>query len=166
MTGNEFASDCARCAALCCIMPAFDRGSAFAIDKPAGLPCPNLSGHRCRIHADLIAQGFAGCAQYDCLGAGQMATALFDASWRDEPGLAVPMAEAFRRLREIQDMRAQLAAALHHAGDDDDLSRDIAALSAGLAPDWTRASLAGFDLGAARAAFRDIVARLRDLVTA
>jgi hypothetical protein len=165
MTPSDLAPDCAACAALCCIVPAFDKGDAFAFDKPAGLPCPNLSGHRCRIHETLAARGFAGCVRYDCLGAGQRATALFEASWRDDPGLAAPMAEAFRRLREIQEIRAQLAAALVHF-QDAGIARDIAALDARLSQGWTRDSLSGFDMAAARASFRDILGQLRDMAAA
>ena len=47
-------ADCSRCAALCCVVPAFSRSSDFAIDKPAGRPCPNLrSDLRCGIHEHL-----------------------------------------------------------------------------------------------------------------
>jgi hypothetical protein len=52
--------------------PAFARSADFAIDKPAGRPCPALTdGHRCGIHAQLRERGFAGCTAYDCFGAGQ-----------------------------------------------------------------------------------------------
>jgi hypothetical protein len=65
-------ADCARCAALCCVGPAFRRSADFAIDKPAGRPCPNLDADsRCSIHAHLRDRGFAGCTAYDCFGAGQ-----------------------------------------------------------------------------------------------
>ena len=87
--------------------PAFDEGPQFAIDKPAGLPCPHLGpDHLCTIHAQLTDKGFPGCATYDCLGAGQLVTQhLFKGkSWRDHPDLARPMIDAFRAMRDIQDM--------------------------------------------------------------
>ena len=31
-------ADCARCAALCCVLPPFAASADFAIDKPAGRP--------------------------------------------------------------------------------------------------------------------------------
>jgi hypothetical protein len=69
---SELRAGCGRCAALCCIAPAFTRSADFAIDKAAGQPCPNLGGdHRCTIHDRLRGSGFPGCAAYDCFGAGQ-----------------------------------------------------------------------------------------------
>lgn len=76
---RELVADCERCDALCCTYLAFDASPAFAFSKPAGVPCPHLRAHRCSIHAKLEARGFAGCAAYDCRGAGQRATALFRA---------------------------------------------------------------------------------------
>jgi hypothetical protein len=65
-------ADCTRCIALCCVAPSFSTSADFAIDKPAGVPCPNLGGNdRCAIHAELRDRGFPGCAAYDCFGAGQ-----------------------------------------------------------------------------------------------
>lgn len=165
MPSDAFAPDCGSCAALCCLALAFDKGPRFGFDKPAGLPCRHLAADaRCTIHARLDDEGFAGCASYSCLGAGQIVVqAIFDgASWQDDPALSGPMIEAFSTLREVQDMRAQLAAAealpLTLA---DTAARQ--ALEIALAPSggWTRAALAGFDLPAARAAFRQFVAGLR-----
>jgi hypothetical protein len=91
-------ADCARCAALCCLALAFDRSERFAIDKPAGEPCPHLTGcGRCSIYAARRSHGFGGCVAYDCLGAGQRVTQdLFGGrSWLEEPALAAPMMRAF-----------------------------------------------------------------------
>ncbi|GAA3121318.1 pentapeptide repeat-containing protein [Kribbella aluminosa] len=53
-------------------MLTFARSADFAIDKPAGEACPNLSDdHRCTIHSRLRDEGFPGCTVYDCFGAGQ-----------------------------------------------------------------------------------------------
>jgi hypothetical protein len=69
---TDLKADCARCAGLCCIAPAFARSSDFAIDKPAGRPCPNLGDDfRCGIHTELRERGFPGCVAFDCFGAGQ-----------------------------------------------------------------------------------------------
>ena len=69
---RELRADCSRCTALCCVAPAFTASSDFAIDKPAGRPCPNLSSSfGCTIHSDLRGRGFPGCAVFDCFGAGQ-----------------------------------------------------------------------------------------------
>ncbi|TNM68469.1 pentapeptide repeat-containing protein [Streptomyces sp. NP160] len=67
-------ADCGRCAALCCVLPAFSRSADFAVDKPAGTPCPHLRADaRCGIHARLVPSGFPGCVAFDCFGAGQRA---------------------------------------------------------------------------------------------
>jgi uncharacterized protein YjbI with pentapeptide repeats len=69
---RELKADCTRCIALCCVVPAFSASADFAIDKPAGTPCPNLlADHRCGIHDRLRDKGFPGCTVYDCFGAGQ-----------------------------------------------------------------------------------------------
>ncbi|SPF80751.1 hypothetical protein [Pseudoprimorskyibacter insulae] len=122
--------DCANCAALCCIGLAIDKGTRFAIDKPAGVPCPNLDGHLCRIHADLDARGFGGCTAYDCQGAGQRVTQeLFDgADWQDDPRLIAPMMDAFRDLRTLHQMLALLAVILPRLPEDD--ARKISDLAA------------------------------------
>lgn len=68
----ELVPDCGRCAGLCCVAPAFARSADFAIDKPAGRPCPNLLGDfRCGIHDRLDDSGFHGCVVFECFGAGQ-----------------------------------------------------------------------------------------------
>lgn len=77
MSRLDLVADCDRCDALCCTHLAFDASPAFAFSKPAGVPCPNLRANRCSIHSRLAARGFAGCAAYDCRGAGQRATELF-----------------------------------------------------------------------------------------
>ncbi|RQX15913.1 oxetanocin A resistance protein, partial [Micromonospora arida] len=38
----QLRADCGRCFGLCCVVPAFAASADFAIDKPAGSPCPNL----------------------------------------------------------------------------------------------------------------------------
>ncbi|GIM92589.1 pentapeptide repeat-containing protein [Paractinoplanes toevensis] len=68
-------ADCANCAGLCCIVPAFVKSSDFAITKEAGKPCPNLgSDFLCGIHERLDQKGFHGCVVFDCFGAGQRIT--------------------------------------------------------------------------------------------
>jgi len=81
---------------------AFDKGQDFALDKPAGVPCPHLSRHRCRIHEQLESKGFPGCLRYECAGAGQRTRALFGGqSWQDDPGLLPRQMDTFRHLRAI-----------------------------------------------------------------
>jgi hypothetical protein len=108
MTVAALRADCARCAALCCVALAFDRSHLFAFDKAAGEVCPNLdSCGRCRIHAAKARAGFAGCVDYDCLGAGQRVTQeVFGGghSWREHPELLAPMLSAFALLRRIHEL--------------------------------------------------------------
>ena len=68
----ELRGDCGNCFGLCCVALPFSASADFALDKPAGKPCPNLRGdHRCGIHDRLRGKGFTGCTVYDCFGAGQ-----------------------------------------------------------------------------------------------
>lgn len=107
----DFTSDCSNCAALCCLSLAFDKDDSFAHDKAAGVPCHNLSGFDCAIHKDLISKGYSGCVAYQCLGAGQRVTALFDTTWRDDPKMTAPMMDAFRQMRAVQSVLQLLHAA-------------------------------------------------------
>lgn len=99
--------DCSSCAALCCVVFAFDRSESFAIDKDACEVCPNLDDHdRCRIFADREDLGFKGCIAYDCRGAGQRVTqeVFHGASWRENPALKEPMGAALSVMRRIHDL--------------------------------------------------------------
>lgn len=106
MDRTALRADCAQCAALCCVALAFDRSEHFAHDKPAGEACAMLSAcGTCRIHGERAARGYGGCIAYDCLGAGQRATRMFAGrAWRDDPGVARAMFDAFSRLRRVHDL--------------------------------------------------------------
>ena len=96
-TRAELRADCAQCFALCCVGPLFTRSSEFAIDKPAGRPCPHLADdHHCSIHDRLQDEGFSGCAAYDCFGAGQrLAQRTFGGrDWRTHREVAAPLMAA------------------------------------------------------------------------
>lgn len=113
-TRASLRADCSRCFALCCVSPAFTRSSEFAIDKPAGVPCPHLDDHRCEIHDRLRAEGFAGCAAYDCFGAGQrLAQATFGGrDWRTHHEVAAPIMAALPVLRGLHELLWYLGDAL------------------------------------------------------
>jgi hypothetical protein len=92
------AADCSRCVGLCCVAPAFAASVDFALDKPAGDPCPNLEDdNRCAIHARLRESGFPGCVVFDCFGAGQRVTQelLPGTDWRTGEADAAAMFAAF-----------------------------------------------------------------------
>jgi uncharacterized protein YjbI with pentapeptide repeats len=97
------------------VAPAFSVSADFAIDKPAGQPCPHLRGDfRCDIHAHLRQRGFPGCAAYDCLGAGQRVSQVTfgGRDWRQAPGTARRMFAAFSVVRRLHDLLWHLTAAL------------------------------------------------------
>ncbi|WP_375690921.1 hypothetical protein [Pseudooceanicola sp. LIPI14-2-Ac024] len=166
MSRPALTADCSACAALCCLALALDKGEAFAIDKPAGLPCPNLDGRSCSIHSDLDARGFAGCVRYDCAGAGQRVTQEVFAgrSWQDEAGLTAPMIAAFADMRAVQQRLELLAAAeaLPLASSD---AAERARLEATLWPDaLTAGVLEGFGSGALAQEIDSFIAGLRRYV--
>jgi hypothetical protein len=112
---TELRADCTRCFALCCVVPAFAASADFAIDKAAGHPCPNLgTDHRCGIHAELRPRGFAGCAAYDCFGAGQQVSQVTvgGRDWRQDRRVARQVAEVFPVVRQLHELLWYLTSAL------------------------------------------------------
>ncbi|GAA3867692.1 hypothetical protein [Celeribacter arenosi] len=109
---EEFNPDCENCAALCCFALAFDRGDMFGHDKDAGVPCHRLDGNACSIHDKLADRGYHGCVAFDCLGAGQRTTALFDPTWREDRSVTRAMIAAFSGMRALQEARLMLALAM------------------------------------------------------
>ncbi len=88
----RFESDCSACVGLCCVASTFSKSTDFAISKPAGVPCPNLTAeHRCGIHDNLLGAGFSGCVSFECYGAGQRVSASLDGpvDWRSSPDSTV-----------------------------------------------------------------------------
>ncbi|PZH20810.1 oxetanocin A resistance protein [Streptomyces sp. NTH33] len=112
----ELRGDCARCFGLCCVALPFAASADFALDKPAGKPCPNLQGdHRCGIHARLREKGFSGCTVYDCFGAGQKVSQVTfgGRDWRTGPeDDARRMFEAFPVVRQLHELLWYLTEAL------------------------------------------------------
>ena len=159
-------ADCAQCAALCCVGLAFDRSELFAFDKAAGAACPHLAAkHRCAIHADLRDSGFAGCAGYDCLGAGQhVVQHLFGGrSWRDDPALMQPMFEAFRAMRTVHELLLLLRAA-ERLPLTPLQALDLRDMQNALLPPagWSIESVAMFERGTLRADALAVLRTLRD----
>ncbi|AXB43158.1 pentapeptide repeat-containing protein [Amycolatopsis albispora] len=108
-------ADCAQCFALCCVAPAFAKSADFAIDKPAGRPCPNLlEDFRCGIHTELRPRGFPGCTVYDCFGAGQKVAQVTygGRDWRRAPETAKQMFEVFPVMRHLHELLYYLTEAL------------------------------------------------------
>lgn len=117
---TELRADCSRCTGLCCVALPFARSADFAIDKPAGAPCPHLEAdYRCGIHDRLRPSGFAGCAAFDCFGAGQrvLQDVFPGRDWRADREDATAMFEVFTLLRQLHELLWYL---------DDALARDAA----------------------------------------
>jgi uncharacterized protein YjbI with pentapeptide repeats len=108
-------ADCANCAGLCCVAPAFAKSSDFAINKPAGTACRNLADDfRCRIHDRLTGSGFPGCVVFDCFGAGQRLTqeTFGGANWRDDKTIAGPMFASLPIMRQLHELMWYVSEAL------------------------------------------------------
>ena len=94
--------------------PAFARSADFAITKPAGAACPNLTvACACTIHADLRDRGFPGCTVFDCFGAGQQVvqTTFAGSDWRRSPEVAGSMFAVFDVMRQLKELLWYLAEA-------------------------------------------------------
>jgi hypothetical protein len=161
-------ADCSRCVGLCCVAPAFARSADFAIDKPAGVPCPNLApDDRCGIHDRLRDRGFPGCVVFDCFGAGQHVTqgTFGGHSWRESPELAASMFAVLPVMRQLHEIlwylaeAAGLPAAAALATEIDAARLRTETLAAGSA-----AELTVLDVGAHRAAVGELLQRVSDLV--
>ena len=110
-------SDCSKCFGLCCVALNIATSSDFAINKPAGKPCPNLqTGFRCEIHGHLWEQGFRGCTVFDCLGAGQLVSqhTFKEQSWRENPDISEKMFRVFPIMEQLFEMMAYVSEALSY----------------------------------------------------
>ncbi len=129
---EQLRADCANCVGLCCVVPAFSASADFAIDKPAGAPCPHLrEDFACGIHATLRDRGFPGCTVFDCFGAGQQVTQVTfgGRDWRHEPDIAGQMFGVFAVMRQLHELLWYLTQAVDLAGDSSlrtDLRRSLA----------------------------------------
>lgn len=128
----ELKADCARCFGLCCVALPFNRSSDFGVDKDAGTPCRNLGEDlSCTIHGRLRDSGFAGCAVYDCFGAGQKVSQItfHGKDWRGDPATAREMFLVFPVVRQLHELLWYLNEALRLTAADvihGDLSRSAA----------------------------------------
>ncbi|UJF28436.1 pentapeptide repeat-containing protein [Planococcus sp. 107-1] len=114
---SRLKADCSQCFGLCCTALNLIASNDFAINKPAGMPCPNLQqDFRCQIHSKLREKGFKGCTVFDCLGAGQMiAQSTFGGnSWQTHPENAERMFQAFPVMEQLFEMIAFIAEALSY----------------------------------------------------
>ena len=160
--------DCSACAALCCVMLPFDKGAAFAYDKAGAEPCRHLAGHSCGIHGRLAAEGFSGCARFDCLGAGQrVVQEVFGGrSWRDDAGLMAPMEAAFRAMRRLHEDYGLLVAAEALALTEAEYAARLGLLErVAVGVPQTEASLRAFEVGPLPGAVQGFLAGLKQRLT-
>ena len=160
----DFRPKCDDCAALCCVMLPFDGDEDFGFDKAAGVACRHLTGHACRIHTDLVEQGFAGCHRYDCLGAGQRVVKEVYAgqSWRSDPTLIAPMEQAFRAMRHLHEDHALLEAAARLPLTEGEQAQRLALVAdLDVASQQTQASLIAYETGPKPRAVRNFLAQLK-----
>jgi uncharacterized protein YjbI with pentapeptide repeats len=111
----DLRADCARCAGLCCVALTMTASDDFAIDKPAGAPCPNLRrDFHCGIHLRLRDGGFPGCNVYDCFGAGQkvLQVTFGGRDWRQATDSGAQMFEVFAVMRLLHELLWYLTEAL------------------------------------------------------
>jgi len=156
----ELVADCGTCAALCCVLSGFDASEDFAFSKPTGVRCPNLlPSCRCAIHDELVVRGLAGCAAYDCHGAGPRATRLFAATLLTRR----QRHDAFAMLREIHELLWLLTGAAALCADEPELrgeleqARDVLDALGGA----SARELLATDLQPHRDASRQLCARVR-----
>ncbi|GAA0781205.1 hypothetical protein E1180_20685 [Roseibium denhamense] len=156
--------DCASCAALCCVVFAFDRSESFAYDKGAGEVCKNLApDNTCKIFEKRSALGYQGCITYNCYGAGQRVTQeVFNGrSWRDDKALLTPMGEALSVLRRIHEQLMLLRAATGLPLSESE-KEVLYRLEGRLTPEaaWTQDALAGYPIDTV---CRDVAVFLKQL---
>ena len=109
----ELAADCSRCSGLCCVLLPYRADAGFGRDKPGGVPCLHLlRDDRCEIHATLRADGWSGCATFDCFGAGQHVTQVTygGRSWREVDDLG-EMGAVLSVMRQLHEMLLHLGEA-------------------------------------------------------
>lgn len=145
-----------------------EKSDKFAIDKPAGTPCPNLKNDgQCKIHAFLKNRGFEGCVDYDCFGAGQRVVQdLYDGiSWQITPKNLPNMSEDFAKMRRIYKWLGLIITA-RNLPLPPSLNAECDALLALFCPSqgWTRAGFDAFDEQNSKTQATAFLYQLKDLV--
>ncbi|WP_299813232.1 hypothetical protein [uncultured Roseibium sp.] len=165
MVKQALTPDCSNCAALCCVVFAFDKSESFALDKAAGEICVNLDDcGQCRVFAKRQELGFKGCIAYDCYGAGQRVTqeVFGGRSWRDDAGLTVRMGAALSVMRRIHEQLVMLRTAGNFPLEPEE-RKSARSLEERLSPaeGWTEESLRGFEIDAVSRAIATFLRSLR-----
>ncbi|SER79283.1 Pentapeptide repeat-containing protein [Pedococcus cremeus] len=166
--GQRLRADCSRCVGLCCVALPFAASADFAIDKPGGVPCPNLrADFRCGIHDRLRESGFRGCTVFDCRGAGQRVSqeTFAGRDWREDRVTARQMFAVLPVVQHLHELMGHLleslarpqAAALHA-----ELAEALERLDVLASGDAT--SLLSLDRGAVQAEVGELLLRVSTAV--
>ena len=159
LSRTDLRADCGSCFGLCCVALTFAKSADFALDKPAGEACPNLSqDFRCTIHSKLRTAGFQGCTVYDCFGAGQEISRRAGQSWREQPGQQ--MFVALPILRQLHELLWYLTEALEYKAFDAEVRAAIERVE-GVS---RTADLTTVDVMAERAAVNELLLKTSQLV--
>ena len=159
LSRTDLRADCGSCFGLCCVALTFAKSADFALDKPAGEACPNLSqDFRCTIHSKLRTAGFQGCTVYDCFGAGQEISRRAGQTWREQPGQE--MFAALPILRQLHELLWYLTEALEYKAFDAEVRAAIERVE-GVS---RTADLTTVDVMAERAAVNELLLKTSQLV--
>ncbi len=163
-------ADCSACSALCCVATSFSKSADFAIDRPAGRSCPNLTSEfGCGIHERLRERGFPGCVAFDCYGAGQRVTrsTFGGRTWQEEPALAPDIFRAFMTMLGLHEVMWHLDAALRLTAAAP-LHPDVAARlqEVDALADLPADQLARIDVAAVTAPIADLLEQVSELIRA
>lgn len=99
--------DCAQCSGLCCVALYCMKTDGFPANKDAGSPCRHLqTDFRCAIHSTLVQKKLKGCLAYDCFGAGQKTTQLYEkkGTWKANAAQAEEIFAAFVTVFHLHQM--------------------------------------------------------------
>ncbi|MGL4345533.1 MAG: pentapeptide repeat-containing protein [Cellulosilyticaceae bacterium] len=105
---EELKIDCKGCSGLCCVALYCSKVDGFPEDKEANVPCRHLEGDfRCDMHTELGKKGMKGCIHYECFGAGQKVTKMYQAigNWRSTPEHREEIYELFLKVYQLHQMR-------------------------------------------------------------
>ena len=79
MLESTFKSDCDNCQSICCAAPRLSTALNFGIDKDPGVICENFCNRvKCTIWEDRLKLGWQGCVDFECAGAGNFLTCVFN----------------------------------------------------------------------------------------
>lgn len=161
----DLSPNCESCAALCCVVFAFDKSVSFGIDKAACEVCPNLGeSDRCRIFETRRELGFGGCIAYDCHGAGQRVTdeVFKGRHWREDPALKERMGAALSVMRRIHELLLLLRSTRRFALSVEE-NRKLGELEDALNPEktWTETTLQTFPVAEVSAQVNAFLRSLR-----